>query len=108
MQRSSKRIIYFFHAFAAAAWLSVLIPQAGLCGAKQASFTQVPMRSRTAVVEHAYNVDFDEDERRARILAGASQGLLARQLPSSPTRGPARANNRAYLDLSNFDVVLLI
>jgi hypothetical protein len=108
MQLSSKHVIYFFHAFAAAAWVSTLVPQAGFCSAARASFTRVPAHNRAAVVERAYNVDFDDDDRRVRMLAAASQKLLDRQLPWSPASCLIRADNRAYRKLFSFDVVLLI
>jgi hypothetical protein len=108
MQLSSKQVIYFFHACAAAAWLGVLVPQAGFCGTARPSLTGVPAHNRAAVVERAYNVDFDDDERRLRMLAAASQKLLGRQLPRSPASGLIRADNRAYRKLICFDVVLLI
>jgi hypothetical protein len=108
MQLSSKHVIYFFHAFAAAAWLSTLVPQAGFCSAARASFTRVPAHNRAAVVERAYNVDFDDDERRVRMLAAASQKLLGRQWPGSPASCVIRGDNLAYRKLFSFDVVLLI
>ena len=108
MQLSSKQVIFFFHAFAAAAWLSTLVPQAGFCSAVRASFNRVPARNRAAVVERAYNVDFDDDERRVRMPAVASQKLLDRQLPWSPASCLIRADNRAHRKFFSFDVVLLI
>ena len=108
MQLSSKHVIYFFHALAAAAWLSTLVSQAGFCSAARESFTRVPADNRAAVVERAYNVDFDDDERRVRMPAAASQKLLDRQLPWSSASCRIRADNRASRNLFSFDVVLLI
>ena len=103
-----KLIVYSFHTFATAAWLSLLIGHAGICSANRENLTEVSRHNHPAVVERAYNVDFDDDERRVRMLAAASQKLLDGQLPWRPASCLIRAANRAYRKLFSFDVVLLI